>query len=76
MEFPMYKLIDDIRSYQKEFGKDPKVELIKDWAENYAEDEKDFYYPKHCSKTLTYIMMFSIYLLGILSSLIALSLLV
>jgi hypothetical protein len=75
MKFPMYKLIDDIKSYQKEFGKDPNTEIIQDWAENYAEEEKEFYYEKPCSKPLTFILLFSMYLLGVISTLLFLTLL-
>lgn len=70
MEFPMYKLIDDIKDYQRKYGIQPDVETIIDWAESYAEDEKEFYYEKPCSKPLTFILLFSTYLLGILSILI------
>ena len=75
MEFPMYKLIDDIKSYQKEFGKDPNTEIIQDWAENYAEDEKEFYYEKPCSGSLTFILHTASYLLGIISTILIISLL-
>jgi hypothetical protein len=75
MKFPMYKLIDDIKSYQKEFGKDPNTEIIQDWAENYAEEEKEFYYEKPCSRPLTFILLFSMYLLGVISTLLFLTLL-
>ena len=71
----MYKLIDDIKSYQKEFGKDPNTEIIQDWAENYAEEEKEFYYEKPCSRPLTFILLFSMYLLGVISTLLFLTLL-
>jgi hypothetical protein len=75
MKFPMYKLIDDIKSYQKEFGKDPNTEIIQYWAENYAEEEKEFYYEKPCSRPLTFILLFSMYLLGVISTLLFLTLL-
>lgn len=76
MEFPMYKLIDDIKDYQRKFGKEPDMETIKEWATIYAEDEKDFYYEKPCSNPLTYIMYFTMYLLGGISTLILLKLLI
>ena len=60
----MYKLIDDIKDYQRKFGKEPDMETIKDWAEIYAEEEKDFFYEKPCSTPLTYIMYFTMFLLG------------
>ena len=49
MEFPMYKLIDDIKDYQRKWGKEPDMDTIRGWAEKYAEDEKGFYYEKPCS---------------------------
>jgi hypothetical protein len=76
MDFLMYKLIDDIRDYQIKYGKEPNIKLIKDWAENYADDEKELYYEKPCSKSLTYIILFSTYLLGVLSTLTFLHLLI
>lgn len=75
MEFPMYKLIDDIKNYQQKFGKEPDMNTIKDWAEKYAEDEKGFYYEKPCSGILTSILLFSMYLLGVISTLLFLTLL-
>jgi hypothetical protein len=75
MKFPMYKLIDDIKSYQKEFGKDPNTEIIQDWAENYAEEEKEFYYEKPCSSSLTFILYIGMYLLGVTTTLLFLSIL-
>ena len=75
MEFPMYKLIDDIKDYQRKFGKEPDMETIKDWAENYAEEEKDFFYEKPCSTPLTYIMYFTVYLLGVISTILILKIL-
>ena len=71
----MYKLIDDIKSYQKEFGKDPNTEIIQDWAENYAEEEKEFYYEKPCSSSLTFILYIAMYLLGVITTLLFLSIL-
>lgn len=75
MEFPMYKLIDTIKEYQRNNGKDPNIETIKGWAEFYAEEEKDFYYEKPCSNTLTYILHFAMYLLGVVSTILIISLL-
>ena len=75
MKFPMYKLIDDIKNYQKEFGKDPNTETIQYWAENYAEEEKEFYYEKPCSSSLTFILHIASYLLGIISTILIISLL-
>ena len=75
MKFPMYKLIDDIKNYQKEFGKDPNTETIQYWAENYAEEEKEFYYEKPCSKSLTSILYIAMYLLGVITTLLFLSIL-
>ena len=75
MEFPMYKLIDDIKDYQRKWGKDPNIETIKGWAEKYAEEEKDFYYEKPCSNPLTYILHFAMYLLGVVSTILIISLL-
>lgn len=75
MEFPMYKLIDDIKDYQRKWGKEPDMDTIRSWAENYAEDEKGFYYEKPCSRPLTFILLFSMYLLGVISTLLFLTLL-
>lgn len=73
MEFPMYKLIDDIKDYQRKWGKEPDMETIKELAEGYAEEEKDFYYEKPCSGPLTFILLFSMYLLGVISTLLFLT---
>jgi hypothetical protein len=75
MEFPMYKLIDDIKDYQLKWGKEPDMDTIRSWAEKYAEDEKGFYYEKPCSRPLTFILLFSMYLLGVISTLLFLTLL-
>ena len=75
MEFPMYKLIDDIKDYQQKWGREPDMNTIRSWAENYAEDEKGFYYEKPCSRPLTFILLFSMYLLGVISTLLFLTLL-
>jgi hypothetical protein len=75
MEFPMYKLIDDIKDYQRKWGKEPDMDTIRNWAEKYAEDEKGFYYEKPCSRPLTFILLFSMYLLGVISTLLFLTLL-
>ena len=73
MEFPMYKLIDDIKDYQRKWGKEPDMETIKELAEGYAEEEKDFYYEKPCSGPLTFILLFSMYLLGVISTILFLT---
>ena len=73
MEFPMYKLIDDIKDYQRKWGKEHDMETIKELAEGYAEEEKDFYYEKPCSGPLTFILLFSMYLLGVISTLLFLT---
>ena len=73
MEFPMYKLIDEIKDYQRKWGKEPDMETIKELAEGYAEEEKDFYYEKPCSGPLTFILLFSMYLLGVISTLLFLT---
>lgn len=73
MEFPMYKLIDDIKDYQRKWGKEPDMDTIRGWAEKYAEDEKGFYYEKPCSGPLTFILLFSMYLLGVISTLLFLT---
>ena len=75
MEFPMYKLIDDIKDYQRKWGKEPDMDTIRSWAEKYAENEKEFYYEKPCSRPLTFILLFSMYLLGVISTLLFLTLL-
>ena len=75
MKFPMYKLIDDIKDYQQKWGREPDMDTIRNWAEKYVEDEKGFYYEKPCSKPLTFILLFSMYLLGVISTLLFLTLL-
>jgi hypothetical protein len=75
MKFPMYKLIDDIKDYQQKWGREPDMDTIRNWAEKYVEDEKGFYYEKPCSRPLTFILLFSMYLLGVISTLLFLTLL-